>query len=283
MQVTVVRAGRFHTISPRSGPLRCRTPISRPFSTRNRTTPCIEPISANSVKTSRTKDHRHERPCPPGTVRGARLRAVWFVDPFWRDHAEAEDRVKAVKRVGLGLLPSKSRQLNAARVPAATIAADLDAWNRLLLLHDEPELAAAEPETISMKLYHLPARLFPPRPPAHPRPRPRLALDSSVHHRLAAGHSAPGPHLTVGHQPTTPVRSGKQPLATSPPALGRTEVKGPGAWDKGRHGFCRTRSSNFTASRDQTGHPGNTSGPGAFAFGGCGGGRGTPGSQMCLR
>jgi len=152
MQVTVARAGRFHTISPRSGPLRCRTPISRPFSTRNRTTPCIEPISANSVKTSRTKDHRHERPCPPGTVRGARLRAVWFVDAFWRDHAEAEDRVKAVKRVGLGLLPSKSRQLNAARVPAATIAADLDAWNRLLLLHDEPELAAAEPETISGKV-----------------------------------------------------------------------------------------------------------------------------------
>jgi hypothetical protein len=42
-------------------------------------------------------------------------------------------------------------------VLAATIAADLDAWTRLLLLRDEPELAAAEPETIRMKLYHLPA------------------------------------------------------------------------------------------------------------------------------
>ncbi|ELS58993.1 hypothetical protein [Streptomyces viridochromogenes] len=42
---------------------------------------------------------------------------------------------------------------------AATIAADLDACTRLLLLHDEPELVAAEPQTIRMKLYHLPARL----------------------------------------------------------------------------------------------------------------------------
>jgi hypothetical protein len=84
---------------------------------------------------------------------------VWFVDALYRDHAEVEDRVKAIKRVGLGLLPSKSWQLNMAWVLAATLAADLDAWTRLLLLHDEPALAAAEPETIRRKLYHLPARL----------------------------------------------------------------------------------------------------------------------------
>jgi len=84
---------------------------------------------------------------------------VWFVDALYRDHAEVEDRVKAIKRVGLGLLPSKSWQLNAAWVLAAALAADLDAWTRLLLLHDEPELAAAQPETLRMKLYHLPARL----------------------------------------------------------------------------------------------------------------------------
>ncbi|MFJ2420725.1 IS1380 family transposase [Streptomyces brevispora] len=84
---------------------------------------------------------------------------VWFVDALYRDHAEVEDRVKAIKRVGLGLLPSKSWQINAAWVLAATIAADLDAWTRLLLLHDEPELAKAEPGTIRRKLYHLPARL----------------------------------------------------------------------------------------------------------------------------
>ncbi|MGW1161209.1 hypothetical protein ACWD48_23965 [Streptomyces sp. NPDC002519] len=55
---------------------------------------------------------------------------VWFVDVLYRDHAEVEDRVKAIKRIGLGLLPSKSWQLNAAWVLAATIATDLDAWTR---------------------------------------------------------------------------------------------------------------------------------------------------------
>lgn len=83
----------------------------------------------------------------------------WFIDALYRDHAEVEDRVKAIKKVGLGLLPSKSWQLNAAWVLAAALAADLDAWTRLLLLHDKPELAAAEPATIRRKLYHLPARL----------------------------------------------------------------------------------------------------------------------------
>lgn len=81
----------------------------------------------------------------------------WFVDALYRGHAEVEDR--AIKRVGLGLLPSKSWQLNAAWVLAATLAADLDAWTRLLLMHDEPDLAAAQPETIRTKLDHLPARL----------------------------------------------------------------------------------------------------------------------------
>ncbi|MEU1276485.1 hypothetical protein [Streptomyces sp. NPDC005799] len=84
---------------------------------------------------------------------------VWFVDALYRDHAEVQDRVKAINRVGLGLLPSKSWQLNAAWVVAATITADLDAYTRLLLLHDEPDLAAAQPETIRIKLYHPPARL----------------------------------------------------------------------------------------------------------------------------
>ena len=84
---------------------------------------------------------------------------AWFLDALYRDHAEVEDRVKAIKRVDPGLLPSKSWQVNTAWVPAATLAADLDAWTRLLLLHDEPEPAKAEPATIRRKLYHQPARL----------------------------------------------------------------------------------------------------------------------------
>lgn len=96
---------------------------------------------------------------------------AWFLDALYRDHAEVEDRVKAIKRIGLGLLPSKSWQINTAWLLAATLATDLDAWTRLLLLHDEPELAGAEPETIRRKLYHLPARLT-----AHARRR-TLHLD----------------------------------------------------------------------------------------------------------
>ncbi|MCX4406102.1 MULTISPECIES: IS1380 family transposase [unclassified Streptomyces] len=119
---------------------------------------------------------------------------VWFLDALYRDHAEVEDRVKAIKRVGLGLLPSKSWQLNTAWVLAATIAADLDAWTRLLLLHDAPALTAAEPETIRTKLYHLPARLT-----AHARRRtlhldrtwPWAAAFTTAWRRLGALPAAP--------------------------------------------------------------------------------------------
>lgn len=68
---------------------------------------------------------------------------------------------------------------------AATLAADLDAWTRLLLLHDEPEVAAAEPETIRTKLYHLPARLT-----THARRR-TLHLDSYRDPVLLAGPDDP--------------------------------------------------------------------------------------------
>lgn len=81
------------------------------------------------------------------------------MDALYRDHAEVEDRAKAIKRVGLGLLSSKSWQLNVAWVLAAAIVADVGTWTRILLLRDELELAAAETETIRRKLYHLPARL----------------------------------------------------------------------------------------------------------------------------
>jgi hypothetical protein len=36
---------------------------------------------------------------------------------------------------------------------------DLDAWLRLLALHDIDDLAEAEPDTMRFCLYHLPARL----------------------------------------------------------------------------------------------------------------------------
>ncbi len=113
---------------------------------------------------------------------------AWFLDCLYRDHAEVEDRVKTIKRVGLGLLPSKSWQVNAAWVLAATIAADLDAWTRLLLLHDAPELARAEPPTLRTKLYQLPARLT-----AHAR-RHTLHLDQ--HWPWAKAFEAAWQHAT---------------------------------------------------------------------------------------
>jgi hypothetical protein len=56
-------------------------------------------------------------------------------------------------------LPSKSWQSNQGWVLAANLAADLDAWTRLLALHDHGDLADAEPDTLRYRLWHLPARL----------------------------------------------------------------------------------------------------------------------------
>ncbi|WP_245991543.1 transposase [Streptomyces spongiicola] len=67
--------------------------------------------------------------------------------------------MKANKAMGLHNLPSKSWQINQAWMLSTNLAADLDAWLRLLTLHDHPDLAHAEPDTIRFRLYHLPARL----------------------------------------------------------------------------------------------------------------------------
>ncbi|GGL18692.1 hypothetical protein GCM10010094_94760 [Streptomyces flaveus] len=42
---------------------------------------------------------------------------------------------------------------------AANVAADLDAWLRLLVLHDQEGLANAEPQTMRMRIYHQADRL----------------------------------------------------------------------------------------------------------------------------
>ncbi|MEO3807344.1 IS1380 family transposase [Nonomuraea sp. B1E8] len=84
---------------------------------------------------------------------------VQFIDAVHRDHAEVEDRIRCNKAMGLRNLPSKSWNVNVGWVLAANLAADLDAWTRLLGLHDDPELARAEPQTLRYCLWHLPARL----------------------------------------------------------------------------------------------------------------------------
>jgi hypothetical protein len=61
--------------------------------------------------------------------------------------------------MGLRNLPSQAWNVNQGWVLAANIAADITAWTRLLGLHDQPELAGAEPETLRYRLLHLPATL----------------------------------------------------------------------------------------------------------------------------
>jgi hypothetical protein len=82
-----------------------------------------------------------------------------FIDVLHRSHAGVEDRVRTNKAMGLGNLPSKTWTVNVGWVLAANIAADLDAWTRLLGLHDDAELVRAEPQTMRYCLWHLPARL----------------------------------------------------------------------------------------------------------------------------
>ncbi|GGS31652.1 hypothetical protein GCM10010269_82640 [Streptomyces humidus] len=82
-----------------------------------------------------------------------------FLDALHRSHAGVEDRVRTNKAMGLHNLPSKSWEMNRGWMLGANLAADLDAWVRLLALHDIDDLADAEPDTMRFRLYHLPARL----------------------------------------------------------------------------------------------------------------------------
>ncbi|MFB4285969.1 IS1380 family transposase, partial [Nonomuraea sp. MTCD27] len=82
-----------------------------------------------------------------------------FIDAVHRDHAEVEDRVRTNKAMGLRNLPSKTWNVNVGWVLAANLAADIDAWTRLLGLHDQADLARAEPATLRFCLWHLPAKL----------------------------------------------------------------------------------------------------------------------------
>jgi len=82
-----------------------------------------------------------------------------FIDVLHRQHAVVEDGVRNGKAMGLRNLPSKTWQVNCGWVLAASIAADLAAWTRLIGLHDQEGLADAEPQTLRYRLLHLPARL----------------------------------------------------------------------------------------------------------------------------
>jgi hypothetical protein len=60
------------------------------------------------------------------------------------------------RRQASATCPPRHGRSNRGWVLAANIAADLTAWTRLLGLHDQPELADAEPGTLRYRLPHLP-------------------------------------------------------------------------------------------------------------------------------
>ena len=80
-----------------------------------------------------------------------------FLEARHRAHARVEDRIRCGKATGLDHLPSTSMAINQAWCVAATIAADLLCWLRLLCL--DPALADAEPKTLRYRLLHTAARL----------------------------------------------------------------------------------------------------------------------------
>jgi hypothetical protein len=82
-----------------------------------------------------------------------------WLDAVHRAHAGVEDQVRHAKAMGLRNLPSKAWTVNRGWVLTCNIAADLTAWTRLLGLHDQPDLAHAEPATLRYRLLHLPAKL----------------------------------------------------------------------------------------------------------------------------
>lgn len=61
--------------------------------------------------------------------------------------------------MGLANLPSASWDVDARWVLAASLAADLDAWTRLLSCYDNETLAKAKPARMRHRLYHAHATL----------------------------------------------------------------------------------------------------------------------------
>jgi hypothetical protein len=84
-------------------------------------------------------------------------RQLAFLEARHRAHARVEDNIRTGKDTGLEHLPSASMKINQAWCVAATIAADLLCWLRLLCL--DPALADAEPKTLRYRILHTAVRL----------------------------------------------------------------------------------------------------------------------------
>ncbi len=82
---------------------------------------------------------------------------VAFLEARHRAHARVETRIRHAKDSGIGRLPSREYAINQAWTIAASIAADLIAWLRLLAL--PPRLKACEPKALRYRFLTVPARL----------------------------------------------------------------------------------------------------------------------------
>jgi hypothetical protein len=83
-----------------------------------------------------------------------------FLEARHRAHARVEDRIRHAKDTGLGRFPSREFKINQAWLAVTTIAADLVAWTRLLVLTgDAAVLVGCEPKALRYRFLHVPARL----------------------------------------------------------------------------------------------------------------------------
>ena len=82
---------------------------------------------------------------------------VAFLEARHRAHARVEDRIRHAKDSGIGRFPSREFAINQAWTLAASIAADLVAWLRLLAL--PTALKACEPKALRYRFLHVPASL----------------------------------------------------------------------------------------------------------------------------
>jgi hypothetical protein len=79
------------------------------------------------------------------------------LDGRHRKHARVESKIRDQKASGIGLLPSRKLNINAAWLTATTLAADLRCCFQLLALNGET--ARATSKTLRYRVRHVPARL----------------------------------------------------------------------------------------------------------------------------
>jgi hypothetical protein len=82
-----------------------------------------------------------------------------WLDARHRSHARVEDRIRCGKDTGLARFPSRSFAINQAWLTCVLTAIDLITWTQTILVHDQPELAKAEPKRLRYRLLHVSARL----------------------------------------------------------------------------------------------------------------------------